>query len=132
MTTRPEDIQDTFHNRNLAPADWENLADQLLKRGVQKVGELRGQSQPAAERDKKFEPPYEKFETFFQGLGKTNRWSSTKSSTAGVSKTSNKAQRKRGQASGIKIGPSRETPFQKEVWLCYSRQRSGLEPQLEN
>ena len=32
--TRPEDILDTFQNRNLAPAEWENLADQLLKRGV--------------------------------------------------------------------------------------------------
>ena len=48
---------DTFQNRNLAPADWENLADPLLKRGVQKVAdELRKQSQPAAERDENFEP----------------------------------------------------------------------------
>ena len=58
LTTRPEDFLDTFQNRNLAPADWENLVDQLLKNGVQKVAdELRGQSQPADERDEKFEPP---------------------------------------------------------------------------
>ena len=58
MTSRPEDILDTFQNRNLAPADWENLADQLLKRGVQKFAdELRKQSQPAVERDENFEPP---------------------------------------------------------------------------
>ena len=30
-----EDIVDTFHNRNLAPSEWEKYADQLLKRGVQ-------------------------------------------------------------------------------------------------
>ena len=41
--TRPEDILDTFQNRNLAPAEWESFADQLLKRGVQKVADdLRG------------------------------------------------------------------------------------------
>ena len=58
LTTRPGDILDTFQNRNLAPADWENLADQLLKRGIQKVADkLRGQSQPSAEREEKFEPP---------------------------------------------------------------------------
>ena len=28
--TSPEDILDTFQNRNLAPAEWENFADQLL------------------------------------------------------------------------------------------------------
>ena len=33
VQTRPEDILDTFQNRNLAPAEWENLVDQLLKRG---------------------------------------------------------------------------------------------------
>ena len=55
LTTRPEDILDTFQNRNLAPADWENLADQLHKRGVQKFAdELRKQSQPAVERDENF------------------------------------------------------------------------------
>ena len=32
--TRPEDIQDTFRNHNLAPGDWETLSDQLLQRGV--------------------------------------------------------------------------------------------------
>ena len=58
MATRPEDILDSFQNRNLAPAEWENLVDQLPKRGVHKVAdELRGQSQPAAERDEKFELP---------------------------------------------------------------------------
>ena len=56
--TRPEDILDTFQNRNLAPAEWENIADQLLKRGVQKVAyDLRGNVQPASERDTIFEPP---------------------------------------------------------------------------
>ena len=34
--TRPEDILDTFQNQNLPPAEWENLADQLLKRGSKK------------------------------------------------------------------------------------------------
>ena len=58
VTTRPEDILDTFQKRNLAPADWENLADQFVKRGLQKVAdELRGQNQAAAERDEIFEPP---------------------------------------------------------------------------
>ena len=57
-TTRPEDFLDTFQNQNLAPAEWENLADQLLKRGVQKVADnLRGHNQPAAEWDDRFEPP---------------------------------------------------------------------------
>ena len=56
--TRPEDILDKFQNRNLAPAEWENLADQLLKRGIQKVADdLRGNVQPASERDTMFEPP---------------------------------------------------------------------------
>ena len=56
--TSPEDILDTFQNRNLAPAEWENFADQLLKRGVQRVaGDIRGNSQPVSERDTAFEPP---------------------------------------------------------------------------
>ena len=56
--TSPDDILDTFQNRNLAPAEWENLADQILKRGVQKVADnLRGNVQPASERDTIFEPP---------------------------------------------------------------------------
>ena len=56
--TRPEDILDTFQNGNLAPAEWENSADQLLKRDVQKVADnLRGHVQPASERDTRFEPP---------------------------------------------------------------------------
>ena len=56
--TRPEDILDTFQNRKLAPAEWENFADQLLKRRVQKVADdLRGHVQPATERDTRFEPP---------------------------------------------------------------------------
>ena len=43
--TSPEDIVDTFQNRNLAPAVWENFADQLLKRGVQRVADdIRGNS----------------------------------------------------------------------------------------
>ena len=47
--TRPEDILDTFQNRNLALAEWENLADQFLKRGVQKVADdLRGNAQPVS------------------------------------------------------------------------------------
>ena len=36
MATRPEDILDSFQNRNLAPAE---LVDQLLKRGVHKVAD---------------------------------------------------------------------------------------------
>ena len=36
-----------FQSRNLAPAEWETLADQVLKRGVQEVGE----------RDEHFDPP---------------------------------------------------------------------------
>ena len=41
--TPPEDILDTFQNRNLAPSDWEKFADQLLKRGVQRVADdIRG------------------------------------------------------------------------------------------
>ena len=56
--TRPEDILDTLQNRKLAPGEWENFADQLLKRGVQKVADdLRGHVQPATERDTRFEPP---------------------------------------------------------------------------
>ena len=55
--TCPEDILDTFQNRNLAPAEWENFADQLLKRGVQRVAEdLRGNFQPVSERNTAFEP----------------------------------------------------------------------------
>ena len=55
--TRLEDILDKFQNRNLVPAEWESLADQLLKRGVQKVADdLRGHDQPASERDTRFEP----------------------------------------------------------------------------
>ena len=34
--TRPEDILDMFQNQNLAPAEWENLAEQVLKRGSKK------------------------------------------------------------------------------------------------
>ena len=44
--TPPEEIIDTFHNRNLAPSEWEKYADQLLKRGVQRVAEeIRGNPQ---------------------------------------------------------------------------------------
>ena len=54
----PEDILDTFQNRNLAPANWENFADQLLKRGVQIVAnDLRGSVQPVSEKDTAFESP---------------------------------------------------------------------------
>ena len=42
LATRPEDILDTFQNRNLPPAEWENLADQLRKRGVEKVANELG------------------------------------------------------------------------------------------
>ena len=58
MSTEPEDIVDTFQNRNLAPARWETLTDQVLKRGKQKVAdELRGRNQPSAERDERFDQP---------------------------------------------------------------------------
>ena len=53
-----EDIVDTFHNRNLAPSEWEKYADQLLKRGVQRVAdEIRGNAQQISEKDTTFEPP---------------------------------------------------------------------------
>ena len=53
-----EDIVDTFHNRNLAPSEWEKYADQLLKRGVQRVAdEIRGNPQQISEKDTTFEPP---------------------------------------------------------------------------
>ena len=56
--TCPEDILDTFQNRNLAPAEWERFADQLLKRGVQRVADdLRGNAQPVSEKDTAFETP---------------------------------------------------------------------------
>ena len=58
VSTKPEDILDTLQNENLAPADWENLTNQILKRGVQKVAdELREKNQSVDERDDKFEPP---------------------------------------------------------------------------
>ena len=28
LSTKPEDILDTFQNRDLAPAEWENMAEQ--------------------------------------------------------------------------------------------------------
>ena len=69
--TWPEDILDTFQNRNLAPAEWENLAYQFLKRGVQKVSDdLRGHVQPASERDTRFESP--------QGVSDDSRQSKSK------------------------------------------------------
>ena len=53
-----EDIVDTLHNRNLAPSEWEKYADQLLKRGVQRVAdEIRGNPQQISEKDTTFEPP---------------------------------------------------------------------------
>ena len=53
-----EDIVDTFHNRNLAPSEWEKYADQLLKRGVQRVAdEIRENPQQILEKDTTFEPP---------------------------------------------------------------------------
>ena len=54
-----EDIVDTFHNRNLAPSEWEKYADQLLKRGVQRVAdEIRENPQQISEKDTTFEPPH--------------------------------------------------------------------------
>ena len=56
--TSPEDLLNTFQNRKLAPAEWEKFADQLLKRGVQRVADdIRGNPQPILERDAAFEPP---------------------------------------------------------------------------
>ena len=56
--TSPEDILDTFQNRHLAPSDWEKFADQLLKRGVQRVADdIRGNPQQISEKDTIFEPP---------------------------------------------------------------------------
>ena len=48
-----KDIEDTFQNRKLAPAEWEIMANQVLKSGVQKVAdELRGKNLSVGERDK--------------------------------------------------------------------------------
>ena len=56
--TPPEDIIDTFQNRNSAPSDWEKYADQLLKRGVQRVADdIRGNPQQILEKNTTFEPP---------------------------------------------------------------------------
>ena len=56
--TPPEDIIDTFQDRNLAPSEWEKYADQLLKRGVQRVADdIRGNPQQISEKDMTFEPP---------------------------------------------------------------------------
>ena len=53
-----EDIVETFHNRNLAPSDWEKYADQLLKRVVQRVADkLRENPQKGSELDTNFKPP---------------------------------------------------------------------------
>ena len=52
-----EGIVDTFHNRNLAPSEWEN-ADQFLKRGVQRVADkIRGNPLQISEKDTTFAPP---------------------------------------------------------------------------
>ena len=56
--TPPEDIIDTFHNRNLAPSEWEKYADHLSKRGFQRVAdEIRENPQQISEKDTTFEPP---------------------------------------------------------------------------
>ena len=58
MSTKPEDILDPFQNINLAPAECKNLADQVIRRDVQKVSdELRGKNKSVGERDDQFEPP---------------------------------------------------------------------------
>ena len=58
LSTKPEDILETFQNRDLVPAEWEHLAHQMLKRGVQKVpDELRGKNQSAGEGAERFYPP---------------------------------------------------------------------------
>ena len=58
MSTKTEDILNTFQNRKLALAEWETMADQVLRRGVQKVAdELRGKNLSVGERDEKFYPP---------------------------------------------------------------------------
>ena len=50
--TPPEDIIDTFHNRNLASSEWEKYADHLLKRGVQRVAdEIRENPQQISEKN---------------------------------------------------------------------------------
>ena len=36
LATKPEDLLETFQNRNLAPAEWGNLADQVLKGGYKR------------------------------------------------------------------------------------------------
>ena len=58
LSTKPKHILDTFQNCDLSPAEWEKLADQVLKRGDQKVAdEVRGRNQPASKKDKKFDLP---------------------------------------------------------------------------
>ena len=56
--TRPEDILNTLQNHNLAPEDWDTLADQLLKSGVQKAtDEIDLRRNPKERGDEKFDPP---------------------------------------------------------------------------
>ena len=58
LSTKPKHILDIFQNCDLSPAEWENLADQVLKRGDQKVAdEVRGRNQPASKKDEKSDPP---------------------------------------------------------------------------
>ena len=77
-----EDIVDTFHNRNLAPSEWEKYADQLLKRGVQRVADkIRGNPQQSSEMDTNFEPPQgfsDKSRTEESGIRRSSRQTKNK------------------------------------------------------
>ena len=39
INTKSEEILETFQNRVFATSEWENVADQVLKRGLQKVAD---------------------------------------------------------------------------------------------
>ena len=58
LSIKSQEILDTFQSRDLAPGEWDILADQVLKRGIQKVAdELRVVNQSVGERDEQFDPP---------------------------------------------------------------------------
>ena len=55
---KPEDIIDTLPTRTSAPAKWENLSDEVLKRGPQKVeNNFRGRIQPTGEKNEQINSP---------------------------------------------------------------------------
>ena len=81
MSSKPEDIMDKFHNRNLAPTKWETLGDQVHKRGVKKVAdELRGKNQSVGEWDERLDPPTgASDDSSIEDTGVGRSWRQTKS-----------------------------------------------------